>query len=263
MKKKIILYSVLGALALVILVFGVWYYTPKTFLNGVSADEIGSIEVFDGSTGKRFVIENADEIKTLVENLQENATKRGKMSVHYDGIGFSLKFLDTDGNLIDSFAVNSKETVRDDPFFYHTKSNGFCYDYLDQLEQKYATPSIASDWGVSFEVKNVTGSGLTLVCKQSQGYADGDLQTGSFYVVETLQNGTWKEVTRLPQENDVVWTSEAWMIPREHTVEWEVDWGWLYGNLPTGQYRIGKEIMNFRGTGDFDKAMAYAEFTVS
>jgi hypothetical protein len=42
-----------------------------------------------------------------------------------------------------------------------------------------------------------------------------------------------------------------------------VDWGWLYGALPSGQYRIGKEIMNFRGAGDFDKSMAYAEFTVS
>ena len=127
MKKKIVLYSVLGFLALTIAAFGIWYYTPKTFLNGVSADEVGSIEVFDGSTGKRFVIVCADEIETVVENLQENAAERGKMSVHYDGIGFSLRFLDTDGNLIDALAVNSKETVRDDPFFYHTKSDGFCY----------------------------------------------------------------------------------------------------------------------------------------
>lgn len=263
MKQKIILYSAIGVLALVILAFSVWYNTPKTFLDGFFADEVGSIEVFDGSTGKRFVIERADEIKAVVENLQENAAERGKMSVHYDGIGFSLKFLDTDGNLIDTFAINSKETVRDDPFFYHTKSDGFCYDYLDQLEQKYAVPSDASDWGISFEAKSVTGRGLVLVCKQTKGFFDGDLQTGSFYVVERSENGVWKEVSRLPQENDVVWTSEAWMIPREHTLEWSVDWEWLYGDLPAGQYRIGKEIMHFRGAGDFDKSMAYAEFTVS
>ena len=263
MRKKIVLCSVIGVFVLIVLAFGIWYNTPKTFLDGIPADAVGSIEVFDGSTGKHFVIENADEIKTVVENLQANATARGKMSVQYDGFGFSLKFLDTDGSLIDSFALNSRETVRDDPFFYHAKSEGLCYDYLGQLEQTYAAPSDASDWGVSLEVQNVTERGLTLVCKQTQGFTDGNLQTGSFYVVERLENGVWQEASRLPQENDVVWTGEAWMIPREHTVKWSVDWGWLYGALPSGQYRIGKEIMNFRGAGDFDKSMAYAEFTVS
>ena len=30
----------------------------------------------------------------------------------------------------------------------------------------------------------------------------------------------------------------------------------------TSDYRIGKEIMNFRGPGDYDKEMVYVEFTV-
>ena len=45
-------------------------------------------------------------------------------------------------------------------------------------------------------------------------------------------------------------------------VEWAVDWTKLYGELPAGEYRIAKEIMNFRGGGDFDTKTFYAEFTI-
>ena len=55
---------------------------------------------------------------------------------------------------------------------------------------------------------------------------------------------------------------EAWSIPRNKRVEWSVNWETLYGSLPTGYYRIGKEIMDFRAGGDYDKYNCYAEFTV-
>jgi hypothetical protein len=45
-------------------------------------------------------------------------------------------------------------------------------------------------------------------------------------------------------------------------VEWSVSWETLYGSLPTGQYRIGKEIMDFRAGGDYDEYNYYAVFTV-
>ena len=64
------------------------------------------------------------------------------------------------------------------------------------------------------------------------------------------------------RDKEVGWTAEAWIIPMNDTVEWEVDWEWLYGSLTEGRYRIGKEIMDFRGTGDYDKEMHYAEFEI-
>ena len=45
------------------------------------------------------------------------------------------------------------------------------------------------------------------------------------------------------------------------TGRWDVRWDWL-GELPAGEYRIGKKIMNFRGTGDYDEEMVYAEFAI-
>ena len=76
-------------------------------------------------------------------------------------------------------------------------------------------------------------------------------------------NDTWEKVEYLPHEYDIAWTMEAWMIPTESTTEWDIKWEWLYGPLPAGQYRIGKEIMDFRDVGDFHTAMYYAEFTIN
>ena len=43
----------------------------------------------------------------------------------------------------------------------------------------------------------------------------------------------------------------------------EVNWEWLYGKLAPGKYRINKEVMDFRETGDFDKKIYSLEFIVS
>lgn len=118
-------------------------------------------------------------------------------------------------------------------------------------------------WGLTLTAKDVTAQGLTLVCTQSGGEPSGELQTGSFYTVQQNVNGHWKQVEYTQvEEEQVGWTEEAWTIPKEGTVEWEVNWSWLYDELPAGEYRIGKGIMDFRGPGDWDEVMLYAEFVI-
>ena len=109
---------------------------------------------------------------------------------------------------------------------------------------------------------DVTSSGLTLVCTQSGGENVAQLETGSFFVVQNKKKSKWKDVDYIVKEDEFGWTLEALTIPKENTSKWDVDWEWLYGKLPSGDYRIGKEFMNFRGTGDFDKETVYAEFTI-
>lgn len=117
-------------------------------------------------------------------------------------------------------------------------------------------------WGVTLEIEQVTGKGLTLVCHHSGGEDVAELNTGSYYVIQQLKDDLWVDVEFAPQKYDIAWTMEAWIIPKEDTITWDVDWEWLYGKLPVGEYRIGKEIMNFRGTGDYDVEMVYAEFVI-
>lgn len=119
------------------------------------------------------------------------------------------------------------------------------------------------DWGVTLAAGDVTPTGLTLTCTQSGGSPTGELQTGSYYSLEVLEGESWTAVEQLPQEYDVAWTAEAWLIPMEDSVQWTVGWEWLYGSLPAGTYRLGKEITDFRDSGDYDQQMAYVQFTVA
>ena len=122
--------------------------------------------------------------------------------------------------------------------------------------------SSPDEWGISLSAKYVTPSGLTIVCTQSGGNPTGELHTGSYYSLEQLQGNDWVTVEMLPHDFDIAWTDEAWIIPMESSVEWPVKWDWLYGELSPGTYRIGKEIDDFRGTGDFDTHFCYAEFDI-
>ena len=135
MTKKIVL-SVILAIAAAAVIFAVWFFIPKTFLKGVDPSDIKSVSVFDGNTGKSFVIDDADEIKSIVENIQNTELRRGKISLAYAGYGFRLGFGDSSGKSAE-FIINSNDTVRADPFFYRC-SGGLCFDYLKELEGKYA-----------------------------------------------------------------------------------------------------------------------------
>lgn len=124
------------------------------------------------------------------------------------------------------------------------------------------TVTITHNWGVSLEAQNVTATGLTIVCHQSGGDDVFELSTGSYYVIHKLGKHGWKDVKYVRPKRNLSWTLEAWLIPSESSTAWDVNWEWLYGKLPAGQYRIGKEISNFRGTGDFEKELIYAEFII-
>lgn len=119
------------------------------------------------------------------------------------------------------------------------------------------------NWGLELTATNVSPTGLTLLFNQSGGNPSGDLQTGSYYIIETYNGSGWLPVDYKDNEIEVAWTDEAWIIPMNDTVEWKVDWEWLYGNLPNGKYRIGKEIMDFRDTGDYDEKTYYANFKIN
>jgi len=123
-----------------------------------------------------------------------------------------------------------------------------------------ATYAYQDIWGVKMTAKNITPSGLTIVCTQQDGEPTGELNTGSYFGLEVLQDGEWVAVELLPLEGELAWTSEAWMIPNNAETEWEVNWSSLYGELPAGSYRISKSVMDFRGTGDYDTRTYYAGF---
>lgn len=146
---------------------------------------------------------------------------------------------------------------------------GYEYQHVDKnsidifMNEKWMRFEKEEDtWGIKLTTKNTTPTGLTLVFNQSGGNPKGDLQTGSMYWLEVQIDNQWVSVEMLPSEYDIGWTDEAYIIPTNDSTEWEVNWKWLYGELPNGNYRIGKEIMDFRGTGVYDILNYYAYFEI-
>lgn len=121
---------------------------------------------------------------------------------------------------------------------------------------------IPDPWGIELTAEDVTAKSLTIVCTQSGVIGFGELFSGSYYTIERKKYGKWEPVEYLPQEYDIGWTDEGWIINENDSVRWKTNWEWLYGELPSGKYRIGKEIIGWRKPGDFDKKMYYAYFEI-
>ena len=109
----------------------------------------------------------------------------------------------------------------------------------DRMLSSYFPPEFMifdETWGVTLAAENITLTSVTIKCTQSSGEPTGELQTGSWYILETwTKEKGWIQMPYII-EGEIGWTSEAWIIPMNDTCEWEVDWEWLYGAIPSGKY---------------------------
>ena len=121
----------------------------------------------------------------------------------------------------------------------------------------------AREWGIQMTAGNVTPSGLTLICNQEGGENVVELNTGSFYKLEVLKDDVYCNVDYVLEPNDIAWTSESYIVALNDTTTWDINWEWLYGKLPAGQYRIVKEIINFKGPGNADEEYIFVEFEIT
>lgn len=116
MKKKVGIFLT----SLLIICFGIWLYMqmPSSFLKDITYDEISTITVRDGSTGQIFTITEESDIAHIITTIQAAEFKKEKISLFYAGTLYTIHFYDEEGAEIESFIINSDETIRKDPFFY-------------------------------------------------------------------------------------------------------------------------------------------------
>ena len=134
------------------------------------------------------------------------------------------------------------------------------YAWLDALWAESPLGRSQSDdsLGLTMGVEDLTPAGCTLVFTQSGSNVTGKLQTGAAYwLYRWDEDGNWKEVT---VEEPLFWYDLAYGINQNGTTKLETHWERPFGALEAGRYRIGKEVMDFRGGGDYDTYMIYAEF---
>lgn len=127
----------------------------------------------------------------------------------------------------------------------------------------YSAESELDEVGLQFSLKNISGTGATLVFYlYDAGAPDGELSCGDDFLIEMQKDGSW-EAAPIKLEGGYGFNDIAYMITDKEAAEIELNWEWLYGELAPGEYRIGKSILDSRGSGDYDKYMVYARFVLN
>lgn len=124
-------------------------------------------------------------------------------------------------------------------------------------------PTAADPWGLTLTLTNVTSTGATLTVTHSGEASKAEFfETGVAYGLEVCKDGQWEP---LPLLQDWVVVTIAYGIPAGGSRDFEMNWETPYGELPTGTYRVVKNI-SYRnreqektpGSKDY-----YAEFTIT
>lgn len=131
---------------------------------------------------------------------------------------------------------------------------------LDDTSASVMVEEELPDWGLTLSVKDVTPTGLTLVCTQNGGNPTGEIDCGTEYSLFVREGGTWKNVPTVIE--NYAWDCLAYWIDKGKDTEFPISWEWLYGKLPAGTYRLTKGFMDFRGTGDYDTARYWVDFEI-
>lgn len=114
--------------------------------------------------------------------------------------------------------------------------------------------------GVTMAVKEGTASstGLTVEFKND---SSSQCIYGEHFWLERKINGSWYQVP-IVIEGNYAFNDIGYDLASGGSGKWVVDWDWLYGGLEPGEYRIVKDLLDFRGPGEYDTYYLAAEFTI-
>ncbi len=113
--------------------------------------------------------------------------------------------------------------------------------------------------GVTMIVKKGTESSTKLTVA-FENNSNSQCIYGDYFWLEKKISGKWHQVPVTIGNygfNDI-----GYNLPSKGVSEMVVDWNWLYGSLDIGEYRIVKDILDFRGSGDYDTHYLAAEFAI-
>ncbi len=207
--------------------------------------------IIAGLSIKTFILNSGSKTTSKNEQMEEHSFAEKNTSINYNtNVNNSAEVDTTNGDNAKTEALPATDTD---------------VQTTDDAQNKQTLDQAFPNWGLTLSVKDVTSTGLTLVCTQSGGEPTGTLQTGEPYRLISLIDGTWKTVEELPLPEGVdgrAWNSLAYLIPMEDTIEFEINWNWMFGELPSGTYRLIKDFMDFRGTANYDTFDYWVEFEI-
>jgi len=134
-RKLIIILSIIS----IVFISGVILYTKPLDLIQLNPEDVLEISIFDGNTGTSLHLTKNEDITYIINNLNSIKLRRGKISTGYTGYSFKTTIYLNNGEEAsgwNNFIINSKDTIRKDPFFYKVVEGSIDYQYINTLIQK-------------------------------------------------------------------------------------------------------------------------------
>lgn len=108
------------------------------------------------------------------------------------------------------------------------------------------------NYGIGLSAENVSDTSLTLAFENTSLPA-GSVSIGRDFAIQVFENGEWKE---LEPKTEPVFLTDA-LVPTDNKWSVDIDWEWLYGQLPAGRYRISQSVRV--STGFIGTSASYQE----
>ena len=159
-----------------------------------------------------------------------------------------------DGNIAESYPaqVNNVYTIRP------IESDNQTTD-VNLEPTKIETVNDFDDVTMVVRKETVSPKGLTLVFENK---SNNHAIYGEYFLLEQKINDKWYEVP-ISINGDYGFNDIGYELNTGQSREYEMDWEWLYGSLETGDYRIIKDVSDFKETGDYHQHYLSAEFEIN
>ena len=119
------------------------------------------------------------------------------------------------------------------------KRTKFCCPNDNINKNKESTIEIAQIKNVSMDIYDISLTGATLIITDTN---KNPYTYGEWYKIEKEDSGKWYDVK--PIINNYGFNDIAYLVNDNNEVKFIINWEWLYGKLPIGNYRILKQVNN-------------------
>ena len=233
------------------------------WLQGLSADQVRYVEVYhhEAAPDKQYTrYEEAALLDQVVRTLRgfDGAVAAQEDTQGLLGGGYSMKVTLTDGASHTLVNHSNAYLQIDADYFADTYHILNSWNFGGTTYLPGNKPETDSFYGVCLTIEEVSPAGATVVFVGEGEKPEGRLMGGNDYWVQVEKDSVWEDITKVPEPS---FTTEAYDIDniRRH----KIDWQWRYGTLPSGHYRIGKDVTYQEGAKPLETATVWAEFLLS
>lgn len=232
MKKKLLLKD-----KKILIIIGVIVLTCITlfFLSGKARTDVVLKDYEISSDGKKMTLKvGVSSSSGYIRKMKRTSGSLNYYFTFYSTFGINSKL-----GAKETFTIDISNDV--DEIYFYTGGHGY-NKVLELNESKeWVRPTINKTVNnvknVSAEIFDISPTGATIIIKDrnTKPYIYGE-----WYKLEKEKNGKWIEVEAII--DNYGFNAIGYSVDENKEVKFLINWEWLYGELPQGNYRILKQV---------------------